>query len=525
MRSARLPDRVEAGLILMALVIGWEVLARTVLAHTFALAAPTQIVDQLAQQWSLFAVNIGHTLTTAIQGFILGNAVAFALAVLIVQVPALERPVFSATLAIYALPIIALAPILMVLIDRSDAMVALSGLAVVFPTMVSTTLGLRSADPAALNVIHVLGGGSWQKLWRVRLPAALPSIFAGLRVAAPAAVLGATVGEFMGAERGLGVLIVNALASLETTRVWSVAVAATALSASGYVLMGWLGRQLTPWSKDLPIIQNAGRRGNADTSRWYVRAAWTTVINLVVVFGGWALFIRFAGLNEFFAKGPADVWAFLFTVPNAAENRDLVFGGLAVTLKNAGLGFVAGMLGGTLAAIAFVLRPSLERAAMPVAITLRSIPILATTPLVILMFGRTLVATTVIVAILSFFPTMINMMVGMRLTRRSVVEVFKVFNASRLTILWQAELPSALPALMASARIAVPSSILGAVVIEWLVTGVGMGNAILSGVYNANYTVLWAVAAVLTLVSMAAFGLVALAEHAVLKRFAPEHLQ
>jgi ABC-type nitrate/sulfonate/bicarbonate transport system permease component len=346
-----------------------------------------------------------------------------------------------------------------------------------------------------------------------------------LRVAAPAAVLGATVGEFMGAERGLGVLIVNALASLETTRVWSVAVAATALSASGYVLMGWLGRQLTPWSKDLPIIQNAGRRGNADTSRWYVRAAWTTVINLVVVFGGWALFIRFAGLNEFFAKGPADVWAFLFTVPNATENRDLVFGGLAVTLKNAGLGFVAGMLGGTLAAIAFVLRPSLERAAMPVAITLRSIPILATTPLVILMFGRTLVATTVIVAILSFFPTMINMMVGMRLTRRSVVEVFKVFNASRLTILWQAELPSALPALMASARIAVPSSILGAVVIEWLVTGVGMGNAILSGVYNANYTVLWAVAAVLTLVSMAAFGLVALAEHAVLKRFAPEHLQ
>jgi ABC-type nitrate/sulfonate/bicarbonate transport system permease component len=115
-------------------------------------------------------------------------------------------------------------------------------------------------------------------------------------------------------------------------------------------------------------------------------------------------------------------------------------------------------------------------------------------------------------------------MVGMRLTRRAIVDVLTTLNASRATILWRAELPSALPALMASARIAVPASILGAVVIEWLVTGEGMGHAILVGVYNADYTVLWAVAAVLTLVSMAAYGLIAMAEHAVLHRFAPEQL-
>lgn len=77
---------------------------------------------------------------------------------------------------------------------------------------------------------------------------------------------------------------------------------------------------------------------------------------------------------------------------------------------------------------------------------------------------------------------------------------------------------------MASARIAVPSSILGAVVIEWLITGVGMGNAILYGVYNADYTVLWTVASVLTLVSMSAYGLICLAEQTVLRRYAPEQL-
>ncbi len=92
-------------------------------------------------------------------------------------------------------------------------------------------------------------------------------------------------------------------------------------------------------------------------------------------------------------------------------------------------------------------------------------------------------ATTVIIAILSFLPTMINVMSGMWMTRSALVEVLKTLGASRWTILWRTELLSALPAIMATVRIAVPASILGAVIIEWLVTGVGMGNAILSGVF------------------------------------------
>ena len=526
-RSRSLPAAAESALVLALLLIGWEVLARTALAGSFALAAPTDVLIHLAERGPLFARNVAATLETALKGFIIGNAIAIALALAIVQAPALEKPVFSAALAIYSIPIIALAPILLVLLDRAAAMVALSALGVIFTTLVATTLGLRSADPAALNVVHVLGGGAVSKLARVRCVSALPSLFAGLRIAAPAAVLGATVGEFMGAERGLGVLITGALASLETTRVWAVAVLATLLSGGAYAALGWLGRRLTPWADGMPVTLATdpgaapGHVSGASQAGGVLRAV---AINVAVVFGGWALFIGLAGLNPFFAKGPADVWAFLATDADAARNRALIFGGLAVTVGNAGLGFVAGLAGGTLAAVVFVLRPSLERAIMPVAITLRSIPILATAPLVILMLGRTLTATTVIIAILSFFPTMINVMSGMRLTRRALVEVLKTLGAGRWTILWRAELPSALPAIMASARIAVPASILGAVIIEWLITGVGMGNAILAGVYNADYAVLWAVTAVLTLVSMGAYGLIALAERAVLRRFAPEQL-
>lgn len=517
----------ETAALLAGLLVAWEVLARTVLSGSFALAAPTDVLLHLADQAPLFGRNVAATLGTAVQGFFIGNAIAVALALAVVLFPAVERPIFSAALAVYSVPIIALAPILLVLLERADAMVALSALAVIFTTLVTTTLGLRSADPASLDVVHVLGGGTVEKLWRVRIMAALPSVFAGLRVAAPAAVLGATVGEFMGAERGLGVLITGALASLETTRVWAVATLATLLSGGGYALVGLLGKRLTPWVASMPVTlaqaPTAPLRGATGAAQ-VGRVLRTVAINLAVVFGGWALFIAAAGLNPFFAKGPLDVWAYLVTDPDAAANRALIFGGLAVTLGNAGLGFLAGLAGGTLAAIVFVLRPSLERAVMPVAITLRSIPILATAPLVILLLGRTLTATTVIIAILSFFPTMINVMTGMRLTRTALVELMRTLNASRWTILWRAELPSALPAVLASARIAVPSSILGAVVIEWLITGVGMGNAILYGVYNADYAVLWTVASVLTLVSMSAYGVVTLVERSVLRRYAPEQL-
>ena len=337
--SRSLPAAAELALVLALLLIGWEVLARTALAGSFALAAPTDVLVHLAERGPLFARNVAATLETALKGFVIGNAIAIALALAIVQAPALERPVFSAALAIYSIPIIALAPILLVLLDRAAAMVALSALGVIFTTLVATTLGLRSADPAALNVVHVLGGGAVSKLARVRCVSALPSLFAGLRIAAPAAVLGATVGEFMGAERGLGVLITGALASFETTRVWAVAVLATLLSGGAYAALGWLGRRLTPWADGMPVTLATdpgaapGHVSGASQAGGVLRAV---AINVAVVFGGWALFIGLAGLNPFFAKGPADVWAFLATDADAARNRALIFGGLAVTCRQCG---------------------------------------------------------------------------------------------------------------------------------------------------------------------------------------------
>jgi ABC-type nitrate/sulfonate/bicarbonate transport system permease component len=193
-------------------------------------------------------------------------------------------------------------------------------------------------------------------------------------------------------------------------------------------------------------------------------------------------------------------------------------------MVHAASGFAVGVVTACALAALFVVVPVAERAVMPVALALRSIPILATIPLVILVLGRGELATTATVAVLSFFPTLVNVLGGLRSAQLEVVELLGVYDCSAVTVLRKVRIPAALPSLFASARIAVPASVLGAVVVEWLSTGKGLGNAILVGAFNARYGILWAAAAILCAVTMVAYASVSAAERLTLRRFAPEQV-
>jgi ABC-type nitrate/sulfonate/bicarbonate transport system permease component len=127
-------------------------------------------------------------------------------------------------------------------------MAALAALAVFFTTLVGAILGLRSADQRSIDVVRALGGSSFTALRKVRIKAALPSLFAALRISAPAAILGAMLGEFMGADRGLGQFLVAAKAQVDQERVWGIALVTTAVAGLGYLLIAVVGRLLTPWA-------------------------------------------------------------------------------------------------------------------------------------------------------------------------------------------------------------------------------------------------------------------------------------
>jgi ABC-type nitrate/sulfonate/bicarbonate transport system permease component len=119
---------------------------------------------------------------------------------------------------------------------------------VFFTTLVGALLGLRAADPLSLDVVRAFGGGRWSMLVKVRFRAALPATFAGLRIAAPAALLGAIIGEYLGGESGLGVAMINSQQALDVNRTWGIALVVTLLALIGYVLTEILARRLTPWA-------------------------------------------------------------------------------------------------------------------------------------------------------------------------------------------------------------------------------------------------------------------------------------
>lgn len=182
------------------------------------------------------------TITAAGQGLVLGAVVAVLGAGLALIVPAL-RPGFDRFAAILnAFPTIALAPLLITTVGREDTPLVIAALSVGFVMFVTMTSAFSAGSSAHADVLTVLGASRAQRLRRLELPRAVPAFFDGLTMSAPAAVLGATIGEWFGAPRGLGLLLVSAMQNYQMTLLWSAALVATVVSLAAYLVFVQLQR-------------------------------------------------------------------------------------------------------------------------------------------------------------------------------------------------------------------------------------------------------------------------------------------
>lgn len=235
--------------LVIGLLVLWQVAALTFMAGSKAVPPVTDVVRDIAGDLDVYARHVRTTVREAWPGWLWGNLVATALGAIAVALPLLERPVLHVAVAVSSLPIIALGPILQVTLAGDAPRSALAGLAVFFTTLVGTIVGLRACDRASVDVIRALGGGKSSVLRKVRVRAALPDYFTALKISAPAAVLGAIVGEFIGgSENGLGVALISARANADPARVWGIAVVATVVAGLGYAVIALAGRLLTPWA-------------------------------------------------------------------------------------------------------------------------------------------------------------------------------------------------------------------------------------------------------------------------------------
>lgn len=503
------------------LLVVWHLLATTALASTHVVPTPWHVATQLWHDRASYPPNLRTTLREALLGYLWGNVIAIALGILFELLPAVEGPLLRLAIASVNIPLVAIAPILVVVLSGDGPKVALAALSVFFTTLIATILGLRSADPTSLDVVRASGGGDWIALRKIKLWAALPSLLAGLRIAAPAALLGAVIGEYLGANQGLGVAMIQAQSSFEVARTWGVALVVSALAGALYLAASIIAHLLTPWAGRTEISHGEVRpktRG-ANVAVRIGKDVGTVLFSAALLLAVWHLLIHGFHLNHFFAKDPRDVYRYLFEGAKAGKHRADLLAGLRQTLIDALGGYLIGTFAATLVAIAIVRSSAVERLLMPVAIVFRSVPLVAMTPLIALLFGRGFLGVTAVVSIVIFFPTLVNVVVGLRSAPNLACDVVRAAGGGEAAIIWKVRLPYALPAFFASARIAAPAAIGGATLAEWLATGKGLGSMLVISYSASNFNILWSGAVLLIAVSIALYGFVGVLEDLVLARF------
>lgn len=239
----------------VVLLVVWTVLASTVLTTADGVPTPWAVLRQMAQDgWSFYQPLIAQTGSEALRGYLFGNGIALGLAVLVLLVPPLYTVVTQLAITSYCLPLIAVGPILSLVFNGDTPMVAMAALSVLFTTLVGALLGLRSADQSTVDVVRAYGGGRWQQIRRVRVMAALPSVLAALKIAAPGALLGAIIGEYLGrVDTGLGVAMTVSQQQLDVARTWGIALVAGAVAGLAYGVTALIARFLLPWSRTTTV--------------------------------------------------------------------------------------------------------------------------------------------------------------------------------------------------------------------------------------------------------------------------------
>jgi ABC-type nitrate/sulfonate/bicarbonate transport system permease component len=214
----------------------------------YLVPSPAEIAGALWDSRSLLLENTWVTLKEVVLGFLCGVGAGLGFAVLLRVSDTLRRAVYPLMVASQGVPILVLAPILVVWFGYGiGAKLAVVALICFFPIAVNTADGLRSADPEAVKMMRTLDASRAQILWRVEAPNALPHFFSGARVAAAFAPIAAVFGEWVGAESGLGHLIIQDNAQLETARLFA---SAGLLSAIALALFGALAiaeRRIVTW--------------------------------------------------------------------------------------------------------------------------------------------------------------------------------------------------------------------------------------------------------------------------------------
>jgi NitT/TauT family transport system permease protein len=190
--------------VLVLVVLGWDFVVRVNSLPPYILPGPGLVLSTLVADWSVLSVSLETTLVTTFQGLALAILGGVGLAILFNQSRLLENSLYPYAVILQVTPVVAIAPLLLIYLPQPAAVLACAWIVAFFPMLANTTLGLNSVDRNLADLFRMYGASRWQVLRELRLPAALPHMLAGLKIAGGLSLIGAVVAEIAAGSAGSG---------------------------------------------------------------------------------------------------------------------------------------------------------------------------------------------------------------------------------------------------------------------------------------------------------------------------------
>ncbi len=496
----------------VAIMVGVWVYGGTAGWASGMFVTPVEAVQPIVESGGVYWRAAQATMWSALRGLVIGSTVAFVAAVIAAGVPALRRSITRLAAVANAAPWVAVAPCLIILLGKSQGPTAVAAIAVFFAVFVSTVVGLGAAPASTHDVASVLGATRRQRVWSIQLPAAWPSVADGLKLAAPAALAGAVFGEWYGAPRGLGVLLITAMQSARPSQLWAASLLSAAIGLLAYSTLAGFRSMLT--NRFGSTIAESGLTAPRPKSIKVVAIEVVAVGALLAAFVSiWWLWIELADIPGIVVPRPGAVFA------DIAETPSLYLLAAGSTLVTAAAALAIGAIVGLTAALAASRAKILAGMSVPVVVILAATPLVALFPLLARVFGYQPNTVRLLAAVMVFYPVFVYTRSGLMAAQQSSLDVLDSMGGSNSRRFRLVVLPSAVPHIASGLRIAAGSSVIAAVVGETLIGRTGLGREF---AYSFNVLQLpraFGAALVIVVVSLAVFAAAGRFEQAIHRRW------
>jgi NitT/TauT family transport system permease protein len=243
--------RLMPALGIVGLVALWWAVVVVFDVKPFIAPSPWAVAQTLWNKRAVLLGNLVPTATEALCGFLLGNAAAIGVATVFVHNRRLQEIFFPVVVMFNSIPVVAKAPILVLIMGNGvSPKIAIAALVCFFPTLVNSVRGFEAVNPQALELMRVLSASRSEVFFKLRVYAALPYLFSALRIAASMSVIGAVVGEWIGATQGIGAMIIQATYNFDSPLLYAAITMSACLSGSFFMVIVALERMIIRWQPD-----------------------------------------------------------------------------------------------------------------------------------------------------------------------------------------------------------------------------------------------------------------------------------